>query len=582
MHRLPGFLLALLILTAVIGLTFGQVLGNQFVNFDDQSEIIENPDFNPVTFEKLQWNWSHTRLSLYMPVTYFAWGAIAAIAGRSGGILQPMAFHALNLALHLICSLLVYLLILQLWRRRGPAVIGAIAFAVHPLQVEPVAWASGMYTLLSTGLCLGALNLYAARARCGQTFNAQRSTPNVQVNAVNIPVESWRLNVERWTFALFLLATLLYILALLTKAASVSLPLAAAVIDLLILGRPLRKVLRPLGFWMLLGLPIVLLAKHFQDVSSIATVRLWGRPLVALDALGFYFRKIVLPIRLIPDYGRNPTWVMQHPGLAALSILIAVACLLCAWTARRNLRWVAASIALVVAGVCPYLGLTAFDFQYVSTVADRYAYSGMLGVAVFAAAAAVRSRAATVALLIACAAWAVLSHFQVQRWHDTHTLFDYTLAINPRSLISHNVFGFLDAKQGHRAEAEAHYLAALAVWPEDAEIHFNLGNLYLAQRPETALRQYELAVSDQPNFPAYRNNLAVALDRLGHPREAFDQWQQAIAIDPNYTDARMNRASMFMRLHQFDAARADYQAVLRIDPANAQAAAKLQQLNEAR
>ena len=75
MPRLPGFLLALLILTAVVGLTFGQVLGNQFVNFDDQSEIIENPDFNPVTFEKLQWNWSHTRLSLYMPVTYFVWGA---------------------------------------------------------------------------------------------------------------------------------------------------------------------------------------------------------------------------------------------------------------------------------------------------------------------------------------------------------------------------------------------------------------------------------------------------------------------------------------------------------------------------
>ena len=206
----------------------------------------------------------------------------------------------------------------------------------------------------------------------------------------------------------------------------------------------------------------------------------------------------------------------------------------------------------------------------------------MLGVAVFAAAAAIRSRAATVALLIACFAWAVLSHQQVKRWHDTDTLFDYTLAVNPRSLVSHNVFGFLDAKHGHRAEAEANYLAALAVWPEDAVIHFNLGNLYLAQRPEAALQQYEMAVNEQPNFPAYRNNLAVALERMGHPREAYDQWQQAISIDPNYTDARMNRANMCMRLHQFDAARADYQAVLGIDPGNVAAAAKLKQLDEAR
>src|SRR5277367_5433293 len=98
MPRTPivRFLLPLLILIAVVFLTFGSILRNNFVNFDDQSEIIENPDFNPVTFEKLSWNWTHTRLTLYMPVTYYIWGAVAAISSRdANGLLKPTKFHAL-------------------------------------------------------------------------------------------------------------------------------------------------------------------------------------------------------------------------------------------------------------------------------------------------------------------------------------------------------------------------------------------------------------------------------------------------------------------------------------------------------
>jgi len=176
-------LLSLLILTALVGFIFGPVLKNDFVNWDDQSEITENPDFNPVSLSGLAWNWTHPRLSLYMPVTYMVWGAVAGISGRdSGGTLLPVAFHALNLALHLICCWLVFFLILQLWRRIGPALVGAMIFAVHPLQAEPVAWASGMYTLLSTAFSLGALLAYVAWVKI-RTSNVERRTSNVEVNA---------------------------------------------------------------------------------------------------------------------------------------------------------------------------------------------------------------------------------------------------------------------------------------------------------------------------------------------------------------------------------------------------------------
>jgi Tfp pilus assembly protein PilF len=549
-------ILSVLILAAVIGCTFQTVLRNDFVNWDDQSEILENPDFNPVTVNGLLWNWSHTRLSLYMPLTYMVWAAVASAATRDpAGHLTATAFHALNLTLHLICSTLLFFLLLQLFRRVWPALIGALAFAVHPLQAEPVAWASGMYTVLSTSLSLAALIAYVAYAT--------RSS----------------LAEKKYIARLCFSAALgFYLLALFTKAASVSLPLAAGVIDLFILGRPLGRVVRSLWFWVLLGLPFIFLAKHFQDLSQIPSPPLWAKPAVALDAIGFYLRKIVLPMQLIPDYGHNPGWVMQHPAATAISAATAVAALLLAWVARRSASWITAGIGLLIAGISPYLGLTAFDFQYVSTVADRYAYFGLIGLAVLAAAIAVRSRVMAIALLALCCVWAVLTHQQVQRWRDTDTLFTYTLQVNPNSLVSHNVFGFLAAGQHQYAQAESHYLKALQIWPEDAMIQCNLGNLYFRSHPEMALERYSLAVKYQPNFVLYRNSLAAALARTGHPEQAYTQWQMALVQDPGYIDARNNLGDLLLNLGQASQAAEQYQQVLTLDPQNQHAHTCLQQL----
>jgi Flp pilus assembly protein TadD len=543
--------LALLILTATILLTFGKVLTNAFVNFDDQSEIIENPDFNPVTLEKLNWNWTHTRLTLYMPVTYFTWGAVAAIAPRdANGVLNPIAFHALNLGLHCICTWLVFLLILQLGTRLLAAWVGAMLFAVHPLQAEPVAWASGMYTLLSTAFSLAAVMLYVLHVKQKQTRS----------------------------FAFFILATSFYLLALFTKAASVSLPVAAGAIDLFILGRPLRQVIRTLSLWIVIAIPMVFLAKHFQDVSAIALPPLWDRPIVALDAIGFYLGKVIFPSGLIPDYGRNPAWVMQHFSTAILSVMTAIITMLFAWVMRKRAAWITAGLALFLAGICPYLGLAAFDFQYVSTVADRYAYAGMIGIALLAAGACMRSKLVTGVLIFAIVIGAVMSHRQVARWHDSRGLFGYTLAVNPQSLLSHNVFGFLAARAGDTAVAESEYKKALQIWPEDAVIHFDLGNLYFKRQPELALRQYALAVQYQPHFAIYRNGLAACLARLNHAQDAYIQWRQASIDDPDYIDPHNNLGDLFMKLDRREDARREYKSALRIDPDNAHALAKLKEI----
>jgi tetratricopeptide (TPR) repeat protein len=561
---IPRIFLPLLILSAAVWFTFAGTLKNQFVNWDDQNEICENPHFNPVTFDNLMWNWSHTQLSLYMPVTYMVWGGVAAVAHRD----NARAFHELNLILHLACTLLVFALILQLWKRAWPAAIGALVFAVHPLQVEAVAWASGMYTLLSTAFSLAAMIAYIAYA----TKPRAHRMPVAGGTQIFRPQKSG--------MPVYALATLFYILALLTKAASVSVPLAAMVIDVLILRRPFRKSIRSLSLWIILAIPIVLIAKSFQDVSSLKIPPLWTRPVVALDATGFYLRKIILPIHLIPDYGRNPTWVMlRHNRLpVAVSVAIAVFAILFAYVARRNAAWITAGLGLLLAGIAPYLGLTTFDFQYVSTVADRYAYFGMLGVALLAAGLAIRSRRAIVGVLFAICVCIPISRKQVDRWNNTNSLFNYTLTINSNSLVSHNVFGYLAAKEGHFAEAEADYQAGLQIWPEDATIQFNLGNLYLNQASKEksrgqqllnlAIDHYSLAVQFQPRFVLYRNSFAAALARASRLAEAYDQWKTTLAMDTAYIDARNNLADILAANGKRDEARSEYHAVLRIDPNN--------------
>src|SRR4051812_48246709 len=93
-HRRQS-LVTILVLLGLVLATYWPVLRNDFVDFDDQTEIYQNPDFNPVSMSGLAWNWSHTRMTLYMPLTYTTWGAVAAIAPRdSHGTLAAWPFHA--------------------------------------------------------------------------------------------------------------------------------------------------------------------------------------------------------------------------------------------------------------------------------------------------------------------------------------------------------------------------------------------------------------------------------------------------------------------------------------------------------
>ena len=164
-------------------------------------------------------------------------------------------------------------------------------------------------------------------------------------------------------------------MALLSKPTAAVTPVILAII----LGREFRPHLRWLVLWLSMAATVLPVAWFVQPSGDVYRPPVWGRPIVALDAIAFYTGKLLVPFHFLIDYGRSPDWLMAHPsvwwaaGVAALGGLIVLAI-------RKPILHISAAIAL--AGILPVLGLVPFNFQYYSTVADRYVYLAMLGVAV--------------------------------------------------------------------------------------------------------------------------------------------------------------------------------------------------------
>ena len=519
-------LICITLLVASSSITFWPAVSHQFLDWDEQGPVVLNPDFHGFTAANLARYWTTLSAGLYVPVTYTTWGVVSRIAQRDqpdarGGYLDPRPFHVLNFALHVINGVLVFFLPRRFTSGDLSAWIGAMLFALHPLVTEPLSWVSSMYTLLSTTFGLLALWQYACYAKLAR--------------------DDASANRRRWLYAG---ATVAFVLAMLTKPFGVVLPVMAGLLDWLLIARPMRRVALALLPWVVLALPIVLANKAAQPAIQVYRPTPPQRLLVAADTTAFYLKKLVLPVRLIPDYGRTPQWVLARRERFAVALVPLIVAALCWWQRKRR-PWLLASFGLFVVAAAPALGLVPFDFQLYSTAADRYAYFSLLGAALLVACGLDRLRAprvrfsAIVMSILCLATLGVLSHRQVRRWHDSQSLFAYTIAINPQSLAANRVFGFLAMNAGRESEALRYYETALRTYPKDPLILYNLGNFRLrAGDPQGAAEYYRLSIEANPTLMSPRVNLAALLASNGYYDEAIAQYEQVLQRQPAHELAR--------------------------------------------
>ncbi len=510
----PRLRWALLIAVAVF-VVFGRTVGFGFVMFDDEAHIRDDPYLRPFTAHSLAAFWGKPYLGLYIPATYTGWGLLSLVAAtpRQGGTttLDPAVFHLANVVLHAANAVLVWLILRRLIAAEAPAIVGALAFALHPVQAEPVAWASGFKDTFSGLWALLSILLFLRAHR-------------------------------RATWGAYGLATAAYAVALCAKPASVVVPPIAGLLAWAAGGRVTRRSLGALAGWVALGL-LCSWVTHRQQAD--ATVMTWNppavRPLVAADAIAFYARHLVWPAGLAIDYGRTPRWVWDHVTGAALGITAAVvAGVGLVGVARRlgDRRIVPAGVAVFIVGVGPVLGIVPFIYQQFSTVSDRYLYLPMLGVAVVVAWAAkvagplARPVAGAVLLI-----WAGVTATQVGVWRDTFSLFEHNLTVNPRSGIAWSTLALAAERAGDLSASERDSRTAIALDPDEPKYEVTLARV-LAREPgrsAEARQHYALSLAAaarrvlrvDPGSPLAHRSLAQAYEQLGRAADAAAE--QALA-----------------------------------------------------
>lgn len=540
-ERRRGWVAGWLLAGAVLAV-LGQAVRFEFLCWDDNLHVTQNPGLNPVTWQSLGRFWLAPYEALYIPASYTSFAAQAVVSRALWGRLEPGLFHTTNLLLHLAATGLVWGLARRWVGPAWAAAASAGAFALHPLQVESVAWISEQRGLWSAVGSLAALHclVRAVDAAAAETPAARR----------------------RWAAAGWYAAgTLALALAVLSKPGAVVVP-GLAVIALVGWGKvPWRRALAWVSPWLVLvavGVALTTLQQR-RETLEFAPPSLAGRLLVAGDALAFYVQKLVVPRPLVADYARSPDAALAASWTRwAWLVPLATVAVLAALPGRRQAL---AAAAWFVLAVLPVLGLVPFRYQMYSTVADRYVYLALVGPAL-ALGALVASmerngvgrhasrawglRAGVLGLL---SAWAVLSSAQAGVWQDNHTLFTHTLAHQPRSFMAHTNLGNELALSGRNDEAWTHYERALALAPQSARIHNNAGML-LARRSDDAraAEHFARAIELDPSLPDPHANLGRVRRRAGRLDEALRLFDRAAALDPRYVPTLVDKGECLIAL----------------------------------
>lgn len=500
---------AALLVGAVLA-AFSPAMVAEFVTWDDRHNLFANERMNPPTLGSVMWYWGNPYKDLYVPVTYTVWSALAAVAQTEtpdelGARLNPYIFHLFNILLHAGSALAAYALLRSLsgdqpQRVDWPAWAGAMVFALHPVQVESVAWVSGMKDVLAGMLSLIALWQYVEWARGAG---------------------------GRWW-----LATICFLLAMLAKPSAVVAPAMAAVVGWMLLGTPWRSVGWIVGTWLVLAIPIIVIGKIAQPARDLEFVPAWwARPVVALDALAFYFGKIVAPIGLGIDYARSPAWLFSS-WQRFVTWIVPVVIVGGAVMLRRRMPALLAGVLVMVAALLPVLGLVPFDFQGYSTVTDHYLYLAMIGPAIVMAEILRRSRGHFAwglagVMLVALGA---KTFAQCMIWKDSGTLFEHTVAVNPKSVAGNVMLGNI---VHDRAEAKAR--AALRMVDPSEQLR-ELMNARSGL--EEAARLYRVALEARPNDATVHLNLGNTLLRLNRHEEAAEHYRRVLSKAPDHALAR--------------------------------------------
>src|SRR5437868_7206395 len=465
--------------------------------------------------------------------------------------LRPLPYRILNVTFPAASALVLWRVLVQL-RVRG-AWLSAAIWALHPVLVQSVAWITEMKNTQSALFYL-------------------------------LAISSFLQSRDRKQNGIFYWLTIFFFVAAITSKPSTV--MLGVVLALCLWWREAGIAQRDLR----LLLPFVLislLASGWtiweQKFHSHATGAEWvqtplQRILISADAIWFYLLKLAWPHPLIFIY---PRWNVDPSRWFAWIPLVALLIAATVLFVKRNtaLRPLAFAFAYFVITLFPVLDFFDVYFFRYSFVSDHFQYLASMGPLALARAGVVMAVAevgthrlairapSTLAILLILGA---LTFHHSAKYHDLITLYQATLAQNPKCWMAEYNLGLALKNQGQLDEAIVHYRRAINIWPDYVEAHYNLGGAYIEKGEfDEARAEYRRAIEIRPDEADSHNNYGSALRELKQFDQAESEYKRALSLRPQYLDARLNLGSLLLQRGRTAEAIANLETARRLQPNDA-------------
>jgi Tfp pilus assembly protein PilF len=547
-------ILCLLLVVATLAL-YNPVNRHAFVNYDDDRYVTENPHVHDgLSTSTISWAWASTEHANWHPLTWLSHALDYQLFH-----LNPAGHHFTSLLIHAANAVLLFLVLVYATGRVGPSLFVAGLFALHPINVESVAWIAERKNVLSTFFFLATIGAYF--------WYAQK--------------ESWQR---------YLAVIVLFAFGLMSKPMVVTLPLVLLLLDYWPLGRihasptpALQVAPRPRSRLLAEKLPLLALSAASAVITmqaqqaggamrSTVQFSLGVRLENAVVAYAMYLWKTVWPSRLAPLYPHpGDSWAAGQVA-ASMLVLAAITGIVLKFRAKGYLvtGWLWFLGTLV-----PVIGLIQVGDQ---AMADRYAYIPLIGIFVmiaWGAADLADARPIGVAprlIPAACIllALSVTTYRQLSYWSNSYDLWTHALAVTDRNFIAQDNLGGALLLLGKPEEAYTHFQAAAEINPRDPMSHANLG-AYLQEhgRLADAVEQYNRAISltsDAGLLAATYANLGNACRRLGQNAQARESYGRALRLNPGQFNAYLGLGQMLEKQSQVDEAIRNYSRSVELRP----------------
>ena len=563
---LIALLLVLVLATVAV---YYPVHNHPFSNYDDDTYVVDNTSIHDgLNWQSLKWATTTYYAANWHPLTWMSHALDCQLFQA-----DPAGAHDHNLALHALNSVLLFLVLLRATGYIGRSAMVAGLFALHPLNVETVAWISERKNLLSMLfflLALGAYRWYARQPRVGR----------------------------------YALVALLYWFGLMAKPQVITFPCILLLWDYWPLGRMFSGVpgasngvrttqaIPPKSLaWLLIEkLPLMALSA----LDAVLTMKAqfgshaenwFPKPVRVGNAIlsyALYLEKTVWPTKLALFYPHPGTGISWARVAVAFVVLLSITLLVILQWRQRYLTvgwlWFAGTLV-------PMIGIVQVGEQ---AMADRYAYLPLVGVFlmfVWGVAGLVawatrnqpesRRRAGTVLAgtgIAALLALSVMTRLQVDYWNDNFTVWTHALQVTEGNWVAEDLVGAALLKSGKMEAAMPHYYKALAYSPNDLASNLNIG-AYLEVKgnfPEAIehfnkVLAHKIMATPVQLIKTY-TDLGYTYQSMGDYVQARENLKVAVQLKPTDAKAWTNLGVVAQKTGDLDLATSAYSKAIQLQP----------------